>query len=60
MTNQNNFTQEDLDEFRFLVKKTESTNKMDRIDGRLEMPDFIKRVGNEKCEAMFEVLKQES
>lgn len=60
MTNENNFTQEDLDEFRFLVKKTESTNKMDRIDGRLEMPDFIKRVGNEKCEAMFEVLKQES
>lgn len=59
MTNQTNFTQEELEEFRVLLKKTESIKQMERIDGRLEMPKFIKRMGKEKCDAMFELLKQE-
>lgn len=54
-----NYTEEELNEFRELVELGESCHQMDRINSRLEMPKFIKRVGREKCDAMFEVLKQE-
>lgn len=53
------YTKEELDEFRKLVEMGESWNQMDRISSRLRMPDFIKNVGKEKCDAMFEVLKKE-
>ena len=53
------YTKEELDEFRELVKKAESRYQMERIESRLDMPKFIARVGREKCDAMFEVLKQE-
>lgn len=53
------YTKEELDEFRALVEAGESRNQMDRIRSRLDMPKFIDRVGREKCEAMFEVLKAE-
>lgn len=54
-----NYTEEELNEFRELVELGESCHQMDRINSCLEMPNFIKRVGREKCDAMFEVLKQE-
>jgi hypothetical protein len=53
------FTKEELDEFRVLVEKGESRQQMDRIESRLDMPKFIERVGRDKCNAMFEVLKKE-
>ncbi len=53
------YTKKELKEFRKLVEMGESQNQMDRINSRLEMPNFIKRVGREKCDAMFEVLEEE-
>ena len=53
------YTQEDLKEFRRLVQMSESNCQMDRIESRLEMPRFIEKVGRQKCDAMFEVLKVE-
>ena len=53
------YTDEELNEFRRLVELSESINQMDRIESRLEMPRFIERVGRDKCDAMFEVLKKE-
>jgi len=53
------YTKEELDEFRRLVELGESIQQMDRINSRLRMPKFIERVGRDKCEEMFEVLKRE-
>lgn len=53
------YTEEELNEFRDLVEAAESKNQLERIRSRLDMPKFIERVGREKCDAMFEVLKQE-
>lgn len=50
------YTQEELDEFRDLVEAAESTDQVERIRSRVTMPDFIERVGREKCDAMFAVL----
>lgn len=53
------YTQAELDEFRMLVEMGESRNQLERIHSRLDLPKFIDRVGREKCDAMFEVLKKE-
>ena len=53
------YTQEELDEFRELVELAESRLQMDRIEARIQTPKFVERVGKEKCNAMFEVLKEE-
>ncbi len=53
------YTEADLREFRKLVLMTESRNQMNRSNARIEMPKFIEKHGKEKCDAMFEVLKQE-
>ena len=53
------YTKDELDEFRELVEKSESRDQLERIKSRLYMQKFIARVGREKCDAMFEVLKQE-
>ncbi len=53
------YTKDELNEFRKLVEAGESRLQMDRIMSRMEMPKFIERVGKEKCDAMFEVLKKE-
>jgi hypothetical protein len=52
------YTKADLDEFRELVELGESKLQLDRITSRLEMPRFIKKHGEQKCNAMFEVLKK--
>ena len=49
----------ELNEFRKLVEGAESRNQVTRISARLEMNLFVEQVGKEKCDAMFEVLKQE-
>jgi len=53
------YKQEELKEFRRLVQLGESSRQMDRIESRLEIPRFIEKVGRQKCDAMFEVLKTE-
>lgn len=53
------YTTDELDEFRDLVEAGESQNQLERIRSRLALPKFVERVGREKCEAMFEVLKAE-
>ena len=53
------YTEEELDEFRDLVEAGESRDQLERIRSRLALPKFVERVGSEKCEAMFEVLKAE-
>ena len=54
-----NYTEQELDEFRDLVEAGESQSQTERIRSRVYMPKFIEKVGREKCDAMFEVLKQE-
>lgn len=53
------YTQAELDEFRSLVEDGESLLQIVRIRSRFDMPHFIERVGKDKCDAMFEVLKRE-
>lgn len=53
------YTKDQLDRFRELVELGESPRQMDRINSRMEMPEFIELVGRETCEEMFEVLKRE-
>lgn len=53
------YTTEELDEFRDLVEAGESRNQLERIRSRLALPKFVERVGREKCDSMFEVLKSE-
>ena len=53
------YTNEELDEFRDLVEAGESQDQCERIRSRIDMPKFIDRVGKDKCDAMFEVLKAE-
>lgn len=53
------YTQEELDEFRELVEMAVSQQQMDCIYARLNTPEFVARVGKEKCDQMFEVLKKE-
>ena len=53
------YTEDEFDEFRSLVEAGESQNQMERIKSRLDMPKFIAKVGREKCDAMFERLKDE-
>ena len=53
------YTKKELNEFRRLVEMGESQHQMARIESRLQMPKFIERVGRDKCDAMFEVLKNE-
>jgi len=57
---QEKFTEDEMNEFRDLVEAAESPSQLDRIRSRLDMPKFIERVGRDKCEAMFEVLKEEA
>jgi len=53
------YTQEEYDQFRDLVFASKSQDLMDRIRARIDFHDFIKRVGKEKCDAMFKVLCEE-
>lgn len=55
----NEYTDDELNEFRELVELAESYQQMDRINSRLDMPHFINRVGKEKCDEMYKVLLEE-
>ena len=51
------YTVEEFEEFKLLVEMSESSNQIDRIESRLEMPKFIGKVSRQRCDEMFEFLK---
>lgn len=53
------YTTEAMAEFRDLVEAGESRDQLERIRSRVSMPRFIAKVGRERCDAMFEILKAE-
>ncbi|HLL28561.1 MAG TPA: hypothetical protein VKT73_13035 [Xanthobacteraceae bacterium] len=53
------YTKKQLDEFDYLTWMASSSDQMDRIRARLEMPRFIEKHGKEKCELMFAELKRQ-
>lgn len=53
------YTEEEIAEFRMLVALSESRIQTDRIKSRIMMPAFVNRVGKEKCDAMWEIVKNE-
>lgn len=55
-----NYTQEEFDEFKELVRLSGSHDQMDRIHSRMRMPNFIERVGKYKCDEMWEVLNEDN
>jgi hypothetical protein len=52
------FTNEEYKEFVKLVNGQESRDQVTRIGSRLAMTDFIKKHGNDKCNAMFAKLTE--
>lgn len=55
------WTKAELKEFDGLVDKVSSRNQVTRIQARMvEMPEFIKKHGKEKCDAMWAHLEGDS
>ena len=52
------FSKAQFTEFFNLVQKSGSSNQMDRIHARLDMPQFIEAVGRDKCDQMWELIKK--
>ena len=50
------FTREQFGKFFKLVNMSRSSDQMDRIDSRLDMPEFINEVGRDKCDEMYELI----
>ena len=53
------WTKEDLREFKKLVDMSGSRNQMMRIEARIQMPKFIEKHGQEKCDAMWAHINKE-
>lgn len=53
-----NFTHDEFKEFFRLVTMSGSQYQMDRINSRLEMPGFIRRVGRDLCDEMFALINE--
>lgn len=49
------YTKQEYARFSRLVRMSGSPNQMDRITARLEMPKLVKELGDEKCQAMWDV-----
>lgn len=47
------WTPEELKEFSKLVDMSGSSDQIDRINARIEMPEFVKLHGDDKCKAMW-------
>lgn len=52
------YTEQELSIFEGLVNMVSSPDQLERIAGRMQMGDFVKNHGNEKCDAMFAVLQE--
>ena len=53
------YTEEEIAEMRRHVRALESRDQMTRIRARTSESELILRLGKEKCDAMFEILKME-
>lgn len=51
------YTKDELAKFTTLVEMTESLNNGVRIQGRLDLKKFVDAHGKDKCDAMFEEIK---
>lgn len=51
-----NFTKDQFSEFFRLVNMSGSSDQMDRINSRLDMPKFINEVGRETCDRMYKLI----
>lgn len=51
------FTREQFGKFFKLVNMGCSSDQMDRINSRLDMPKFIKEVGRDKCDEMYKLIE---
>lgn len=49
------YTKQEYSRFTRLVRMSGSHDQMDRITSRLEMPKLVKELGQEKCQAMWDV-----
>lgn len=49
------YTKQEYSRFVRLVRMSGSHDQMDRITSRLEMPKLVKELGQEKCQAMWDV-----
>ena len=49
------YTKQEYSRFVRLVRMSGSHDQMDRITSRLEMPKLVEELGQEKCQAMWEV-----
>lgn len=47
------WSKEEIEEFDNLVDATGSHDQVERINGRLDMGEFIAKHGKEKCDAMW-------
>jgi hypothetical protein len=52
------YTPEEMAEFSKLYRLSGSLRQSDRHHSRFTMPGFVKRVGKEKCDAMFEIVRK--
>ena len=52
------YNSQELRVFEDLVNMVSSQDQVERITGRIQMQDFVKNHGNEKCDAMFAVLQE--
>ena len=54
------YSQEELKEYDKLISLTELpdvNNAIRRVDARIELMKFIEKQGHEKCDAMWEIVK---
>lgn len=51
-----NFTKEQFTEFFRLVNMAVSESQMDRISSRLEIPEFVREVGKNVCDEMYNLI----
>ena len=47
------WSKQEITEFDELVEAASSSNQMERLRSRFDMPKFIDKHGKEKCDAMF-------
>jgi len=52
------WTEEEISKFESLCEDTSSPSQVVRISGRLGMSKFVKLHGNEKCDAMYSILRE--
>ena len=59
MTNQITWSDEEFKEFDRLTMMASSPHQVTRIEGRLNLQEFVEKHGEDKCHAMFEHLSKE-